>query len=127
MRTWRLSPADSERIQASLLTARAGFDGVFFARADYDDLARRKGAAEAEAVWRAAPATYGAAADVFLGNFPNHYGPPHGFNFEWGSTDPPIQVQPPPPARIRPFPSDVCHQSVCQYCDARSPCLYPFL
>lgn len=89
-------------LQASLLTARAGFDAVFFARSDFDDLARRKAAGEAEAVWRAAPDTYGAAGDVFLGNFPNHYGPPRGFNFEWGSNDPPVQVHPPPsfPRRI---------------------------
>lgn len=83
-------------VQASLLTARAGFDAVFFARADYDDLARRKAAGQAEAIWRAAPATYGTAGDVFVGNFPNHYGPPHGFNFEWGSVDPPVQVCPAP-------------------------------
>ena len=78
--------------QASLLTARAGFDGVFFARADYDDLARRKNAGEAEAVWRGSPAVHGDTADVFMGNFPNHYGPPSGFFFEWGSADPPVQV-----------------------------------
>ena len=79
-------------MQASLLTAKAGYSAVFFARSDYDDMARRKGAQSMEAVWRASAALYGDTADVFVGNFPNHYGPPAGFNFEWGSSDPPIQV-----------------------------------
>jgi alpha-mannosidase len=79
-------------MQASLLTAKAAFSAVFFARSDYDDMARRKATQSMEGVWRASAAVYGATADTFVGNFPNHYGPPAGFNFEWGSSDPPIQV-----------------------------------
>ena len=94
-------------MQASLLTAEAGFSAVFFARSDYDDMARRKASGSMEATWRPSDAVYGASADTFVGNFPNHYGPPAGFNYEWGSTDPPIQVRashtrcvPRPPFRI---------------------------
>eukprot|EP00892_Ulva_mutabilis_P004205 jgi/Ulvmu1/2156/UM129_0016.1 len=91
---WQIDPFGHSNTQASLLTARAGFDAVFFARADYDDLSMRKAAGQAEAVWRGAAATYGSSADVFMGNFPNHYGPPKGFNYEWGSPDPPVQDDP---------------------------------
>lgn len=79
-------------MQASLLTAKAGFSGVFFARSDYDDMARRKDSRSLEGVWRASADIYGLTADTFVGNFPNHYNSPQGFNFEWGSNDPPVQV-----------------------------------
>jgi alpha-mannosidase len=78
--------------QASLLTSQAGYSAVFFARSDYDELERRRRAGSLEAVWRPSADVYGSSADTFLGTFPNHYGPPAGFNFEWGSDDPPIQV-----------------------------------
>jgi Glycosyl hydrolases family 38 N-terminal domain len=88
------SPSRAERsrartVQASLLTEAAGFDALFFARADYQDLALRQHAHASEMIWR--PRGGGGSAGVFTGTFPNHYGPPPGFNFEWGQHDLPIQ------------------------------------
>jgi alpha-mannosidase len=80
-------------MQASLLTGQAGFDAVFFARADYQDVQLRLGARKSELVWGPARSWAGAELDVFCGTFPNHYGPPPGFNFDWGQDDPVIQVR----------------------------------
>jgi Glycosyl hydrolases family 38 N-terminal domain len=86
-------------MQASLLTEDAGFDALFFARADYQDVALRRRAHASEMVWR--PCGGGGSAGVFTGTFPNHYGPPAGFNFEWGQHDLPIQARPPVLAKLR--------------------------
>lgn len=80
------------RLQASLLTAEAGFDAVFFARADYQDVEARRAARASEVVWDPARARGGGSGGAFCGAFPEHYGPPRGFNFDWGQDDPPIQV-----------------------------------
>jgi hypothetical protein len=79
-------------MQASLLTGQAGFDAVFFARADYQDVRLRQQAGQSELIWGPARSLAGAELDVFCGTFPNHYGPPAGFNFDWGQDDPVIQV-----------------------------------
>ena len=80
-------------MQASLLAAASGFDALFFARVDYRDAALRRAIGASELVWAPARPFFGADGDVFSGTFPNHYGPPAGFNFEWGQTDPPVQVR----------------------------------
>ena len=80
--------------QASLLTAGAGLDAVFFARADYQGVALRRESRNSELIWSPSSALPGGADGdgVFCGTFPNHYGPPRGFNFGWGQDDPPVQV-----------------------------------
>jgi hypothetical protein len=79
-------------LQASLLTASAGMDAVFFARADYQDTGLRRASRNLEVVWAPEWPSSGAEAGVFAGTLPDHYGPPQGFNYDWGQNDTPIQV-----------------------------------
>lgn len=54
----------------------------------------RAAARQMEVLWRGA-ASFGAAADVLTGNFlSGNYGPPPGFNWDWGQADPQMQVCP---------------------------------
>jgi Glycosyl hydrolases family 38 N-terminal domain len=80
-------------LQASLMTGDAGFDALFFARTDYQDMALRRDSQSSEVVWQPDAGSDG----VFTGTFPHHYGPPPGgFNYEWGETywaGEPIQVR----------------------------------
>eukprot|EP00897_Mesotaenium_endlicherianum_P007935 jgi/Mesen1/716/ME000109S_10932 len=69
---------------------RRGYDGVFFGRADYADIQKRRDTRSMEFVWRASP-SLGESAQIFGGILANHYEPPTGFNYEYKSTDPPIQ------------------------------------
>ena len=80
-------------MQASLLSSQSGFDAVFFARTHFKDGELRRAAAASEVVWAPGRHLFGEDSDVFAGTFPNHYGPPQGFNFDWGQRDPPIQVR----------------------------------
>lgn len=47
---WQIDPFGHSREMASIL-AQIGFDGVFFARADYADKANRLQKKEAEFIW----------------------------------------------------------------------------
>ena len=50
-------------------------------------MAARTAARQLEFVWRGS-ASWGAASDVFAHNYPTgNYGPPPGFNWDWGSSD----------------------------------------
>lgn len=45
-----------------------------------------------ELIWRASN-SWGSSSDVFTHNYPSgNYGAPMGFDFNWGSSDPPIIV-----------------------------------
>lgn len=45
-----------------------------------------------ELLWRPC-ASWGEAGQIFTQNYPSgNYGPPSGFNFDWGQLDPPIVV-----------------------------------
>ena len=68
-----------------------GFDGLFFARNDYDDKNQRLKDLTIEMVWRPSK-SLGNASDLFTGIFLFHYGPPPGFCFDVKCSDPPIQV-----------------------------------
>ena len=50
---WQLDPFGHSATQAALLSAEAGFDALFFARADYQDVALRGRNSASEFVWRA--------------------------------------------------------------------------
>lgn len=46
-----------------------------------------------EVLWRGA-ASFGETADVLTGNFlSGNYGPPPGFNWDWGQADPQLQAR----------------------------------
>jgi hypothetical protein len=56
------------------------------------DMELRAARQQLEFVWRGSR-SFGADADVFTGNFASgNYGPPPGFNWDWGQADPQIQV-----------------------------------
>ena len=69
-----------------------GFDGLFFARNDYDDKNQRLKDNTMEMVWRPSR-SLGNASDLFTGILLFHYGPPPGFCFDSLCSDPPIQVR----------------------------------
>ncbi|CAI5469722.1 unnamed protein product [Closterium sp. Yama58-4] len=60
---WQIDPFGHSATQASLITAQAGFDGIFFSRADYQDVANRQQEKKEEFVWRASK-TFGKSAQV---------------------------------------------------------------
>ncbi|CAI5468058.1 unnamed protein product [Closterium sp. Yama58-4] len=62
---WQIDPFGHSATQASLITAQGGLHAVFFARADYKDVARRKQERSTEFVWRASK-TFGRQAEPFL-------------------------------------------------------------
>jgi len=90
---WQIDPFGHSATQAALLSAEAGFVGLFFGRIDFQDLAIR---VNAEFVWRASP-SLGPSAQVFTGltgSYHGNYGPPSGFNWDIFSSDEPIQDNP---------------------------------
>jgi hypothetical protein len=56
------------------------------------DIKLRASKQQLEMLWRPS-ASWGEAGQVFTQNYPSgNYGPPSGFNFDWGQLDPPIVV-----------------------------------
>lgn len=93
---WQLDPFGHSATQAALLSEEVGFQGLFFGRIDYQDLAARVNASEAEFIWRASP-SLGKDSQVFsglTGEYGGNYGPPSGFNWNVNSNDEPIQDDP---------------------------------
>lgn len=83
---WQLDPFGHSATQAALLSAEVGFNGLFFGRIDYQDLANRINRSEAEFIWRASP-SLGRDVQVFsglTGEYGGNYGPPTGLDFEGG-------------------------------------------
>ncbi|XP_059487102.1 lysosomal alpha-mannosidase-like [Neocloeon triangulifer] len=77
---WQIDPFGHARETASIL-AQMGFDGLFFARLDKDDRARRIKDREMEFVWKASP-NLGESSDLFTHAFYKHYSAPDGFCFD---------------------------------------------
>lgn len=90
---WQLDPFGHSAVQAYLLSAEAGFDGLFFSRADFNDKIKRLETRTMEFVWRGSK-SLGASSEVFAGLMHHHYDPPEGFRFDIKSTDTPIQDDP---------------------------------
>ncbi|KAJ7516921.1 hypothetical protein O6H91_21G004600 [Diphasiastrum complanatum] len=90
---WQIDPFGHSAIQAYLLGAEVGFDAVFFGRADYQDIAKRRIDRTMEFVWQGSR-TLGSTAQILGGVLNNLYVPPHGFEFDIASADPPIQDNP---------------------------------
>ncbi|KAJ7526059.1 hypothetical protein O6H91_17G079900 [Diphasiastrum complanatum] len=87
---WQIDPFGHSAIQAYLLGAEVGFDAVFFARADYQDIAKRRIDRTMEFVWQGSR-TLGSTAQILGGVLSHHYTPPDGFRFDIQSREPPIQ------------------------------------
>lgn len=90
---WQLDPFGHSAVQGYLLSAEAGFDAVFFARADYQDIAKRRIDRSMEFIWRGSK-SLGSTAEVFGGAMHHHYDPPEGFRYDIKDPDPPIQDDP---------------------------------
>jgi hypothetical protein len=57
------------------------------------DMKLRASKQQLELLWRPS-ASWGEAGQVFTQNYPSgNYGPPSGFNFDWGQLDPPLVVR----------------------------------
>ena len=68
-----------------------GYDGLFFARNDYDDRNKRLSNKTMEMVWRPSK-SLGKASELFTGVLYYGYGPPPGFCFDVHCRSEPIQV-----------------------------------
>ena len=89
---WQLDPFGHSATQAALLSAETGFDGLFFGRIDYQDLALRHQTKRNEFIWRASP-SLGDDSQIFSGlsgEYGGNYGPPAGFN--WNGNDEPVET-----------------------------------
>eukprot|EP01062_Namystynia_karyoxenos_P008269 TRINITY_DN12907_c0_g1_i1.p1 TRINITY_DN12907_c0_g1~~TRINITY_DN12907_c0_g1_i1.p1 ORF type:complete len:1050 (+),score=264.30 TRINITY_DN12907_c0_g1_i1:83-3151(+) len=84
---WQIDPFGHSATHASLISAGDGFDGLFFARIDLQDHAKRKNEKGLEMLWRGSQ-SLGADGEVFTGAFySGGYGPPKGFNWNHGLGD----------------------------------------
>ena len=78
---WQIDPFGHSSVQADLF-AEMSFDGLFFARNDYEDKALRLNQSRLEMVWRGSPKNRGSLSDLFTGIFHDHYSAPSGFCFD---------------------------------------------
>ena len=78
---WHIDPFGHSSEQAALF-AKMGYDGFFFARIDYQDMAKRKKEQRMEMIWRGSPNNLGVESDIFTGVTFYHYSPPPGMCFD---------------------------------------------
>ncbi len=77
-------PFGHSAAQASLLSATAGFDALYFGRIDYQDLNLRRASKRVEGIWRSSSSLQD-SAEVFwglTGSYGGNYGNPDGFCFD---------------------------------------------
>lgn len=86
---WQIDPFGHSREMASLF-AQFAFDGLFFARLDYQDWNQRLKTKTLESVWMASE-SLGDQSSLFTGVLYNGYGPPSGFCFDAFCSDEPIR------------------------------------
>ncbi|CAF3547776.1 unnamed protein product [Rotaria sp. Silwood1] len=89
---WQIDPFGHSREHASILS-QMGFDGLFFGRADYQDIEQRQKLKTMEMIWQAST-NLGNQSWLFTGILPNGYGPPESFCFDIFCDDPPIMDDP---------------------------------
>ncbi len=91
---WQIDPFGHSSTQASLLSAEAGFEALYFARMDYQDRQLRYNRSDLEFVWRASQ-NNPENSQIFTGQFiAGHYEAPKGFCFDLLCADPVIQNDP---------------------------------
>ncbi|EFA08767.1 lysosomal alpha-mannosidase [Tribolium castaneum] len=76
---WQIDPFGHSREQASIFS-QLGFDGVFFARIDYNDRNKRKADKNLEVVWQSSANL--ANSNIFTSIFVDHYHAPSGYCFD---------------------------------------------
>ncbi|XP_049803878.1 lysosomal alpha-mannosidase-like [Schistocerca nitens] len=85
---WQIDPFGHSREMASLFS-QFGYDGVFFARADYQDLKHRFDTKTTQMIWQGS-SNLGTASRLFTVAFNGTYAPPSGFCFDINCEDEPI-------------------------------------
>eukprot|EP00879_Flechtneria_rotunda_P012931 GHRR01013504.1.p1 GENE.GHRR01013504.1~~GHRR01013504.1.p1 ORF type:complete len:746 (+),score=240.71 GHRR01013504.1:364-2601(+) len=94
---WQIDPFGHSATQAALMSAAAGYEALFFGRADYQDMRLRLSRKQLELLWRPS-LSWGESGQVWTHNYPSgNYGPPPGFNFDWAQWDAPIVDDPDSP------------------------------
>lgn len=89
---WKIDSFGHSREMGSIL-AQMGFNGVFFARIDYQDKYKRLRDKSAELVWETS-ASLGTSSHLFTSIFFDHYSAPSGFCFDILCNDEPINDNP---------------------------------
>lgn len=85
---WQIDPFGHSREMASIFS-QMGYDGLFFARLDYEDKRDRLAKQTPEFIWHAND-HYGEAGDLMTSALYNHYSAPPGFCFDLLCQDDPI-------------------------------------
>ncbi|CAF4876634.1 unnamed protein product [Rotaria sp. Silwood1] len=85
---WQIDPFGHSREVASLF-AQMGFDGLFFGRADYQDIAKRNITKTMEMIWKGS-ANLDRQSWLFTGILPHGYDAPESLCFDILCTDAPI-------------------------------------
>ena len=63
---WQIDPFGHSSVQAAIFS-QMGYDGLYFARADYEDKGLRINQSRLELVWRGSPDNLGPQSDLFTG------------------------------------------------------------
>lgn len=87
---WQIDPFGHSREVASLFY-QMGFDGLLFARIDYQDRSVRIANKNLEMIW---DASTNIDAPLFTGAFSSHYSPPGGFCYDVNCQDEPFKDNP---------------------------------
>jgi alpha-mannosidase len=86
---WQLDPFGHSATQASLMTAKVGFDAIYFGRIDYQDLRVRQLEQECEGLWNGSRSLNDTTVFWELtGSHNGNYGSPRGFCFDVNCDDP---------------------------------------
>lgn len=70
--------------------AQMGYDGMFFARLDWQDKGNRMNTKTPEMIWHGSANLDPKHSDLFTGALFNHYSPPPGFCFDILCSDEPM-------------------------------------
>lgn len=92
--TWQIDPFGHSTFQASVLSSPlAGFNAVFFMRADWQEIALRQNLTTTEMIWAPSP-TMGAGGSTFAGILYGGYCTVGGLSMDFFSDDAPIMDDP---------------------------------
>lgn len=86
---WQIDPFGHSREQASMF-AQMGYDGLFFARLDYQDKGNRMRTKTPEMIWHGSANLSPDQSDLFTSVLYNHYSAPPGFCWDLLCNDDPI-------------------------------------